>query len=75
MGHSLGVSTGVQWVLLSAGVAHFLEHMMFKGTSRIGTIDPAREALALDHLDEGMSEPAPNPVPLPRFRSCLLEII
>ncbi len=33
------------------GVAHFLEHMAFKGTQRIGTIDSAKEAKLLDLLD------------------------
>ncbi|EKQ69288.1 putative Zn-dependent peptidase [Leptolyngbyaceae cyanobacterium JSC-12] len=34
------------------GVAHFLEHLAFKGTSRIGTVDYATEKPLLDRLDE-----------------------
>jgi predicted Zn-dependent peptidase len=33
------------------GVAHFLEHLAFKGTRTIGTIDYAREKKALEQLD------------------------
>lgn len=33
----------------STGLAHYLEHMMFKGTARIGTLDAAAEA---PHLSE-----------------------
>nr|WP_148288251.1 pitrilysin family protein [Prochlorothrix hollandica] len=33
------------------GVAHFLEHLAFKGTSRIGTEDYDQERLILDRLD------------------------
>ena len=32
------------------GVAHYFEHMMFKGTDRIGTIDWAAESLYLDSI-------------------------
>lgn len=34
------------------GLAHLLEHMAFKGTTRIGTTDARREAVLLDALDE-----------------------
>ncbi len=34
------------------GVAHFLEHLAFKGTNRIGTRDYQAEKLLLDRLDE-----------------------
>lgn len=34
------------------GVAHFLEHLAFKGTSRIGTQDYTAEKPLLDRLDE-----------------------
>lgn len=34
------------------GVAHFLEHLAFKGTKRIGTIDYQAEKPLLDRLDE-----------------------
>jgi predicted Zn-dependent peptidase len=33
------------------GLAHLLEHMMFKGTQQFGTTDPARELPILDRLD------------------------
>ncbi len=33
------------------GVAHFLEHLAFKGTTRIGTLDYAAEEPLLDKLD------------------------
>ena len=33
------------------GVAHFLEHLAFKGTTRIGTVDYKAEAPLLDKLD------------------------
>jgi hypothetical protein len=33
------------------GVAHFLEHLAFKGTSKIGTTNYQKEALLLDKLD------------------------
>lgn len=32
------------------GVAHYFEHMMFKGTDRIGTVDWAKESLYLDSI-------------------------
>ncbi|MGB7378204.1 MAG: pitrilysin family protein [Rivularia sp. (in: cyanobacteria)] len=34
------------------GVAHFLEHLAFKGTDRIGTTNYAREKRLLDRLDQ-----------------------
>jgi predicted Zn-dependent peptidase len=34
------------------GVAHFLEHLAFKGTRTIGTIDYSAEKKALDRVDE-----------------------
>jgi len=33
------------------GVAHFLEHLAFKGTKEIGTVDYQKEAKILDELD------------------------
>jgi len=33
------------------GLAHLLEHMMFKGTRQFGTTDPAKELPILDRLD------------------------
>ena len=34
------------------GIAHLLEHMMFKGTSNIGTIDPVAEAPLMKRLSD-----------------------
>jgi len=34
------------------GMAHLLEHMMFKGTTLFGTLDPERELPLLDKIDE-----------------------
>ncbi len=34
------------------GIAHYLEHLAFKGTSRIGTRDYSAEKKALDQLDQ-----------------------
>ena len=34
------------------GVAHYFEHMMFKGTDRIGTTDWAKESLYLDSISK-----------------------
>jgi predicted Zn-dependent peptidase len=34
------------------GVAHFLEHLAFKGTTRIGTVDYSAEKPLLDRLDQ-----------------------
>ena len=38
------------------GIAHLFEHMMFKGTTTIGTSDPEREAEIMSRLDEIRSE-------------------
>jgi len=38
------------------GVAHFLEHMAFKGSSRIGTTDFAAEKAILDRMDDLMAQ-------------------
>jgi predicted Zn-dependent peptidase len=35
-----------------SGIAHLLEHMMFKGTERVGTLDPQAEAPLLARLSE-----------------------
>ncbi|MBE9174349.1 insulinase family protein [Synechocystis salina LEGE 06155] len=43
---------GVDEPVGKTGVAHFLEHMAFKGTERIGTKDFAQEEKLLDQLDE-----------------------
>jgi len=36
----------------ASGIAHYLEHMMFKGTSKIGTIDYESEKPYLDKIEE-----------------------
>ncbi|MBO7491022.1 MAG: insulinase family protein [Bacteroidales bacterium] len=36
----------------NTGMAHYLEHLMFKGTDRIGTIDWAAEKPLLDEIDK-----------------------
>ncbi|MGD1903389.1 MAG: M16 family metallopeptidase [Geitlerinemataceae cyanobacterium] len=43
---------GVDEPVGKTGIAHFLEHLAFKGTTRIGTTDYAAEAPLLDRLDE-----------------------
>ena len=35
----------------ATGIAHYLEHMLFKGTSDIGTIDHDTEKIYLDSID------------------------
>lgn len=37
--------------LEATGMAHYLEHMQFKGTARLGTIDYAREKPHLDRIE------------------------
>ncbi len=34
----------------STGLAHYLEHMLFKGTSKLGTLDYTREKVSLDQI-------------------------
>src|SRR5690606_14788303 len=36
----------------NTGLAHYLEHMMFKGTSKIGTLDWESESILLDEIAE-----------------------
>ena len=36
----------------TTGLAHYLEHLMFKGTSRFGTNNPAAEAPLLDEIEQ-----------------------
>ncbi|PIQ21908.1 MAG: peptidase M16 [Cytophagales bacterium CG18_big_fil_WC_8_21_14_2_50_42_9] len=36
----------------ATGVAHYLEHMMFKGTSRIGTRNYRQEKIVLDEIEQ-----------------------
>jgi predicted Zn-dependent peptidase len=43
---------GVDEPVGKTGVAHFLEHLAFKGTSRIGTTNWQAEKVALDKLDQ-----------------------
>jgi predicted Zn-dependent peptidase len=38
------------------GIAHYLEHLAFKGTSRIGTRDYAAEKALLDQLDQTFAQ-------------------
>ena len=38
------------------GVAHFLEHLAFKGTKKIGTTNYRAEAKVLDKLDRLFAE-------------------
>ena len=40
----------------NTGIAHYFEHMMFKGTDRIGTIDYAAEKVFLDAIEEKYEE-------------------
>ena len=41
---------GAQDPQLSTGLAHYLEHMLFKGTSKLGTLDYAKEKPHLDKI-------------------------
>ena len=36
----------------TTGLAHYLEHLMFKGTSKFGTTDPSAEAPLLDDIEQ-----------------------
>ena len=36
----------------STGLAHYLEHMVFKGTSKIGTVDWEKEKAYLDQISD-----------------------
>ncbi|HAH07548.1 MAG TPA: hypothetical protein DCM05_13690 [Elusimicrobia bacterium] len=36
----------------STGMAHYLEHMFFKGSSRLGTLDPKKEQAHLDAISK-----------------------
>ncbi|MBP6184449.1 MAG: insulinase family protein [Saprospiraceae bacterium] len=35
----------------NTGLAHYLEHMLFKGTDKFGTLDYAKEKIELDRID------------------------
>ena len=39
----------------NTGIAHYFEHMMFKGTDKIGTIDYESEKVLLDIIAENMT--------------------
>ena len=41
---------GAQDPQISTGLAHYLEHMLFKGTSKLGTLDYAKEKPHLDKI-------------------------
>lgn len=36
----------------STGLAHYLEHLLFKGTTRLGTLDFAKEKPSLDYIED-----------------------
>ncbi len=38
------------------GLSHFFEHMMFKGTAKIGTLNPARDAYLNQAIEQTMGE-------------------
>ncbi len=40
----------------NTGIAHYFEHIMFKGTDRIGTIDYAAERIVLDKIEAKYDE-------------------
>ncbi|MBL7938096.1 MAG: insulinase family protein [Flavobacteriales bacterium] len=40
----------------ATGLAHYLEHMLFKGTSRIGTADWAKESVLLEQISDAYEE-------------------
>ena len=40
----------------TTGLAHYLEHLMFKGSSRFGTTDPVAEAPLLDEIEQRYEE-------------------
>lgn len=45
----------------NTGIAHYFEHMMFKGTDKIGTIDYSQEKLLLDTIAVKYDELAQTP--------------
>jgi predicted Zn-dependent peptidase len=50
----------------NTGIAHYFEHMMFKGTDKIGTVDYASEKVLLDAIARKYDELAQTKRPLPR---------
>ena len=40
----------------ATGLAHYLEHMMFKGNDRIGALDYAKEKVLLDRIEQGFEK-------------------
>ncbi|ROH98175.1 insulinase family protein [Chryseobacterium daecheongense] len=47
----------------NTGLAHYLEHMMFKGTSKIGTRDWEKEKILLDQISELYEQHKAEPDP------------
>ena len=41
----------------TTGLAHYLEHIMFKGTGQFGVTDSAAEAPLLDDIEQGDRKP------------------
>lgn len=39
----------------NTGIAHLLEHMLFKGTRKVGVTDPAKDSVILKQIDEVMA--------------------
>jgi len=50
----------------STGIAHYLEHMLFKGTTKLGTLDIAQEKPHLDRIRELYERRALTPDPARR---------
>ena len=40
----------------TTGLAHYFEHMMFKGTDRLGSLDWEKEKILLDKIEEQFEE-------------------
>lgn len=57
----------------NTGIAHYFEHMMFKGTDKIGTIDYAAEKVLLDRIAEKYDALAETTDP--KMRAHLQQII
>lgn len=50
----------------NTGIAHYFEHIMFKGTDRIGTLDYSKEKTLLDSIEAAYSELKKTPDPVQR---------
>ncbi|MCT4587699.1 MAG: insulinase family protein [Carboxylicivirga sp.] len=49
----IGVKAGSTYEDLNAtGLAHYMEHMMFKGTSKVGTVDWEKESALLEQISD-----------------------